>query len=378
MVIPFMTIYCTQKLHFSITDAGIIMALFGAGAVAGAFIGGKITDKIGFYDLQVFALLSGGVFFIMLSFLRTFWPIAIGVFILSMCNDSFRPANSAAIAYYSTAETKTRSYSLNRLAVNLGWAFGGAIGGIVASINYNLLFWVDGCTNIIAALFLLKLIPRKKIVEAVRANIPTQKVTSPYSDHLYVFFIVLVTLFGTCFFQIFAMQPVFYKTQWHLSEEFIGLTMAVSGLMITFVEMVLVHNLEGKKHQMQYISIGVLIVGLALVLNNILPPAPSMAMLMAITITVGEMMSMPFMSSFWIERTTPYNRGQYAALYTIAWSTAQIIAPTVGSLLINYSGYATLWWVLGAVCVVVSASFFGIYLARYRSVIDTKTAAGTV
>lgn len=53
MVIPFMSIYCIKQLHFSIVHAGIIMALFGIGSISGAFIGGKLTDKIGFYDLQV-------------------------------------------------------------------------------------------------------------------------------------------------------------------------------------------------------------------------------------------------------------------------------------------------------------------------------------
>ena len=29
MVIPFLTIYCTQRLHFSLTQAGFVMGLFG-------------------------------------------------------------------------------------------------------------------------------------------------------------------------------------------------------------------------------------------------------------------------------------------------------------------------------------------------------------
>ncbi len=46
--------------------------------------------------------------------------------LLSMVNESFRPANSTAIAFYSKAENRTRSFSLNRLAINLGWASGSA------------------------------------------------------------------------------------------------------------------------------------------------------------------------------------------------------------------------------------------------------------
>ncbi len=56
MVIPFLTIYLTQK-GYTLTQAGIIMACFGAGAIAGGYIGGKFTDRFGFYWVQVFSLL---------------------------------------------------------------------------------------------------------------------------------------------------------------------------------------------------------------------------------------------------------------------------------------------------------------------------------
>jgi len=65
MVIPFLTLYCTIQLRFSIREAGYVMAFLGLGSICGAFIGGKITDKLGFYDVQIFALLSGGVFFVL-------------------------------------------------------------------------------------------------------------------------------------------------------------------------------------------------------------------------------------------------------------------------------------------------------------------------
>src|SRR5258706_11244487 len=57
MVIPFMTMYCTQKLHFTLPQAGTVMALFGGGAMVGAYIGGRITDKLGFYAQQFASLL---------------------------------------------------------------------------------------------------------------------------------------------------------------------------------------------------------------------------------------------------------------------------------------------------------------------------------
>ena len=45
MVVPFMTIYLTEKLNYTIARAGFIMGLFGLGSIAGALIGGKLTDR---------------------------------------------------------------------------------------------------------------------------------------------------------------------------------------------------------------------------------------------------------------------------------------------------------------------------------------------
>jgi len=378
MVIPFMTIYCTQQLHFSITQAGSIVGLFGLGAVTGAFIGGKVTDKFGFYDLQIFALLTGGLFFILLGYQKSFLTLGIGTFILSMCNESFRPANSTAIAHYSTDENKTRSYSLNRLAVNLGWAFGGAIGGFLASVNFHLLFWVDGCTNIIAAIMLLLLIPRVKIVKRVQSVTDAVKSSSPYRDGVYLLFIVMVILYAICFFQLFTMQPVFYQSQWHLNVRLIGFLMALNGVLIAVTEMVIIHNLDGKRHPLQYIPLGVLMVGSGFLVLNILPASAWTAFFVVMLITYGEILSMPFMNSFWIARTTPYNRGEYAALYTIAWSVAQSLGPYAGSQIIGVYGFYTFWWILGIMCAIASAGFYLIYKLKYSSVSDTKGGLANV
>jgi len=371
MVLPFLAVYCTHKLHFTYLQAGDVLALYGMGSILGAFIGGKITDKLGFYDLQVFALLTGGIFFILLGFQTSFAAIATGTFILSMCNESFRPANSTALAYYSSPENKTRSYSLNRLAINLGWAFGGAIGGLLASVNYHLLFWVDGCTNITAAVMLLLLIPRFKMVKHVKTEEEhVHTVSSPYRDKMYLLFILLTVMFATCFFQLFTMQPVFYKEQWHFSERFIGALMALNGVIIVLIEMVIIHNLEGKRHSLYFIIWGVLLVGMGFVILNIFPAHKLTGLLVILFITFGEIMAMPFMNSFWIARTTDGNRGQYAALYTMAWSAAQVFGPYFGSRVINTYGFAAFWWLLGGLCLGASLGFVGLY--RYTGSHKTK------
>src|SRR3569833_694850 len=364
MVVPFMTIYCHKVLNFTLPQAGYIMGFFGGGSILGALIGGKVTDKRGFYYVQIFTLLSGGMFFMLLGFQTTFWSVAFFSFVLSVCNESFRPANSAAIVHYSTSENKTRSNSLNRLAVNLGWIFGGMIGGLLAGINYHLLFWVDGCTNILAALLLLKLIPASRVTNTINNAVNT--VSDPaYKDRVYLIFIGFAILFATCFFQIFTMQPLFYKTQWHFNVSYIKRLMGINGLLIVLFEMVIIHSLENKRHPLNYICVGALFVGLAFVLLNFLPAAKYSALIVLFFLTIGEILGMPFMTSFWIMRTTAGNRGSYAALYTTAWSIAQIMAPVIGGLAISFVSFNLLWWITGGICLCASIGFMMLY--RYTA-----------
>lgn len=370
MVVPFITMYATQKLHYSIVDAGIIMSLFGAGSIVGAFIGGKLTDSIGFYKVQLAALFGGGIMFIVLGYLQSYILLCCGTIVLSLINESFRPAHSTAIAYYSKEENRTRSYSLNRLAINLGWAFGGALGGFLASANYHLLFWVDGITNISAAIMLLLVLP---VPEGLQAKIKTNKLkatngSSAYNDKQYLFFIVLTIMFAFSFFQMFSILPVFLKEHLKINEKLIGVLMAINGLMIAAIEMVVVYKLEAKKHPLLFIKYGVWLVGISYLVFNILHGQFLLALFSIIIITFGEMFSMPFMNSYWISRSSDYNRGQYAALYTMAWGTAQIAAPSIGGYIAASYGFATLWCIVFIVTVICGLGFHRLALLSRPSV----------
>ncbi|MCB0508835.1 MAG: MFS transporter, partial [Bacteroidetes bacterium] len=115
MVIPFMMLYLTSDLNCSLSQAGIVMSIWGIGAFIGAYFGGKLTDKIGFRTVQLTALLLGGIGFIILGQLKHYYTICIVTFFLAMVNEAFRPANSAAIGKYSTKENQIRSFTLMRL-----------------------------------------------------------------------------------------------------------------------------------------------------------------------------------------------------------------------------------------------------------------------
>ena len=359
MVIPFMTLYLTEAHHCTIAQAGLVMSIFGMGAICGGFLGGKLTDKLGFYNIQVAALTCGGIMFLVLGQVESFSAICVCAFVLAVLNDAFRPANATAVAQYSNETNRTRCYSLNRLAVNLGWAVGGALGGFVASRNYHLLFWIDGLTNIGAAVLLLAVLrPSKNSQTPSRKDrVEPAPVRSAFRDTTYLVFILLTILFAFCFFQLFATLPLFFKQQLHLTPFFIGVVMSVNGSLIALFEMAVVFTLEQRNRNLQFIMTGVLLTGLSFVVFNLVPGEKSLALLSTFIITSGEMLAMPFMNAFWISRTELSNRGQYAGLYTAAWSIAQVLAPLIGAQIAQRYGFIVLWWVIGAVSITAAAGF---------------------
>ena len=359
MVVPFMTLYLTSpEMGYSVGQAGVVFGLFGLGAFCGAYIGGKLTDKIGYYPVQLITLTGGGILFILLGQMKTYPLICLFTFLVSFVGEAFRPANSTAIAFYSKEENRTRSYALNRLAINIGWAVGSAIGGILAKINYELLFWVDGITNILAAIVMvLFLKPVNRAVAETSQEAAPAPALSAFRDKTFIIFILVTTLFASCFFQIFTNIPVYFKRHLHLSEPYIGLLMAINGVIIALIEMILVYKLEGKRKSMVYITSGVLLTGLSFWLLNIPFHGAFIGFCMITLVTFGEILSMPFMNSYWISRTQHNNRGQYAALYTMAWSAAQTLGPMGGAQLAEHAGFTTLWWVVGGLSIAAALAF---------------------
>ncbi len=361
MVMPFMTLYLTSStMGRSLSEAGVVMGLFGLGSVVGAYFGGKLTDKIGFHSVQLITLFAGGALFLVLGQMRSYPLICLFSFILSMVNEAFRPANHAAIAHYSKPVNRTRSYSLNRLAINLGWAFGTSIGGLIATYDYTLLFWVDGFTNMGAAVVLFLALKPGKTFSGVSAQVLGVPVKSAYKDKTFLWFIFYITLFAICFFQLFTTIPKYFRDNLLLTESYIGFVMALNGLLIVAVEMVLVYKLEGRRNNLVYISWGVIICALGFFALLLPLGAILITLLFIVLITIGEIVSMPFMSSYWTMRSDDTNRGQYAALYTISWGIAQSLGPFVCSLIADHSNFMVLFVFLGVLLLYSGWGFYSL------------------
>lgn len=369
MVLAFMTLYC-RSLGFSTSEAGWAVSVYGLGSIVGALLGGRISDRFGFYPTQVGALLLGGVFFILLGQMESYPAILVCTFFLSMVNESFRPANATAISYYSTAANRTQAFSLIRLAINLGWGVGSAVGGILASIDYQWLFWTDGGTSILASMLLLWLLPRSvrhagQEIKEEKSPSTVSTASAPYRDHVFIRFLFFQVLFSIAFFQLFTTVPLFMKEGLKLDEFSIGVIMSANGVMIALFEMVLVYSLEGRKPYLVLMTAGTVLMAFSYLL--LVKPWPGgfvTGMVFTILITMAEMIAMPFMNSYYIARSSDHNRGQYAGLYTMAWSVAQVIGSASGAWLAHVLGFSGLWGMVAAMSMASAIGYFQLY--RYQ------------
>ena len=366
MVIPFLSLYLTQDLGFTLENVGIIMSCFGLGSLIGAWLGGKLTDLFGPYRVMLVSLMLTGILFIILQYLVSFWSICGGIFILMIIADAFRPATFVALNSYSKPENKTRSVTLIRLAINLGFSAGPAIGGlIIATLGYSGLFWVDGLSCIAAGILLLLLLNPKKA--KVQESIPNEMPLSAYNDVPYWIFIVSMVLFGFVFVQYFSTIPLYYSDVRGLNETQIGLLLAMNGFLIVVFEMPLIKFLETRSlSKVAHVMIGLMLVTLSLLILNF-STWMGIVVIGMLLMTLGEMIAFPFSYAFAMDRARRGRPGQYMALYSISFSIAHIFAHNSGMISIARLGYETTWYLAAFI------GFLGILLLLWLKKVLLKS-----
>lgn len=351
MVVPFLSLYLTQSRGFSLGEVGWIMTAFGVGSVCGSWLGGQLNDRFGSYPTMVFALFSSGILFIVLQYMESFWGIAISIFFVLLCADIFRPAMFVALRGYSKQENQTRSLTLIRLAINLGFSVGPVVGGLlIYSLGYSSLFWVDGITCFLAVILMLRVLHPKRTVQREEEKVDAPK--SAYSDWLYLFFCFGVMLYAIVFFQYFSTVPLFYRDGFKLSEEYIGLLLGFNGLLVFLFEMPIIHAIEKSKgSKIWYINLALVLLLLSFLVLNLFP----MLFLLWVGIvlmSLAEMLAFPFTNAYAMNRARRGKMGQYMALYSIAFSFAHIFGHNSGLQLIHAFGYTSTWWIMMAICLV--------------------------
>lgn len=360
MVVPFLSLYLTNFLEFSLEQVGWIMSCYGIGSVAGVFIGGKMADRIGYYKVMYMSLLGTGLVFFSIQFISDFYTLCLGVFVLTIVSDTFRPAVWVALDDYSEEDNRTRSVTLIRLAINLGFSMGPALGGLLITyISYRSLFWVDGLTCFVAGLIIIKFLSQKSKVKKKNKQTDLPKL-SPYRDGRYLIFWFAMFLIGFTFMQYFSTIPLYYSQRLDLNEDKIGLMLALNGLLIFLLEMPIVHSLEkGKLESLKIVIGGSFLLLLSFLVLNI-GPWIGLAVIGIVFMTFGEMLGFPFSNSYALDRSKLGNQGAYMAFYSMSFSVAHILGPNIGMQFSARFGFETTWYLMAGICLIACLILLGL------------------
>ncbi|MGI9516434.1 MAG: MFS transporter, partial [Pirellulaceae bacterium] len=188
MVIPFLPIYFSQELGFRPVVIGWLLAVYGMGGVIASVLGGWLTQRIGAIPTQISGLALSVPGYLLLGQANSFWSAWFCLFFLSLAAECQRPAAATAtVDFCSSEDQHTRALAVNRLAVNLGMTLGPAVGGFLAVINYDLLFYVNAATMALSMMLLLAFFGWKiKPAATGKEQLVNQAAGSPWADRRFV------------------------------------------------------------------------------------------------------------------------------------------------------------------------------------------------
>lgn len=369
MVIPFLSLYLINVEGFTLPQVGWIMSCFGLGSLVGTYIGGRLTDTIGFYKVILASLFLGGVGFIFLQFLNTFYGFCAGIFMLTLMADAGRPAIFVAADAYSKPGNITRGIALIRLAINLGFSIGPLVGGlIIANINYTSLFWIDGLTCMIASLGVFLLLkPKKQKDTPLEKPILIKEGVPPYLNKLFMIFFIIMVAYSLAFVQYFSVMPVYYEKVHFLSEDVIGWLLFINGATIVIFEMPLIAWLDRKKISKTMATFwGIFFLGLSFLVLN-LTSWSGVLIIAMLLMTLGEMIGFPFSNALALEMAPKGRKGSYMGLYSMSFSFAHLLGHNGGMNMVNSFGYFSTWTIFSIFLLLLAILTIWLYFLLKKS-----------
>jgi predicted MFS family arabinose efflux permease len=367
MVLPFLGLYLIEERGFKVDAAGRLVALYGVGSILGVTAGGWLTDRFGPRRVQLASLGSNALFLLLLGHARSTVGIGALIMLTSLAADTFRPANGAAIAAAVGPHARARAFSLMSLAVSAGLTFGLPLGGALAKLDFQWLFWIDGGTALLAALVLLVLGERRPR-EPARESLPAAPSASPWRDRPFLAMVALQCATTTVLFQFFGALPVFLKRDLGFDEGGVGRLLAINSILIALFEMQVVRRIEHRA-PLPMIALGSFVICAGYGLNAF-AHGTFMALVSVATWTAGEMLFFPLLASFASQRAPSGAVGRYLAVFQLGFALPFVIAPLAGTAVYDHLGPRALW----ASCALLGLPVAALHGVLHRRSTESPTA----
>jgi MFS family permease len=341
-VIPFLTLYLTVKREIPVSQAALVVSLFGAGSFLAQLTGGELTDRLGRRPVMLMSFFITPIFMITLGLARNLTLIAIATFIVGFFTDLYRPAVGAAIADLVPPESRTRAYGYNYWAINLGAAVAPLLAGLMAGHNFFILFLADALTTAIFGLIVLFGIHETRPTEAHHATHASlnERIHQIKREPILLIFSVLALFFGMIYMQSNVTLPLDMQSN-GLGPQFYGATIAINGFLIILVT-IPISNMATHWPRFETIALSAILLGAGFGFTAFANTLPLYMVSVGIW-TLGEIAATAVAPAIIADLSPVELRGLYQGIFGSAWGLAFFIGPLAGGWIFEHLGKNTLW-----------------------------------
>lgn len=347
-LLPFLTLYLVGELHLGVKFATIGMGAYGAGSIVGALVGGHLADRIGRRAVMLVSLLGGAAVLRFFGSVTSPPGILAAVVAFTVLGEMYRPAASAMIADLVEPERRPEAYGLMYVAINLGWAVGAVLGGMLATIWFTWLFWADALTAALYALIIIFLIGETLKRPAEDAGGPQAAAAPPrfealrhiLADRTYLVFCGASLLCGLVFMQWLSTFPLELRER-GLGPATYGRLISINGVMIVLFQLP-VAALLGRFHRGTVMSLAAVVLGVGFGSTALATTVWHFALVTVIA-TCGELMQAPLMSSIVTDLAPARFRARYLGVLSMCFSSANMLGAPIGGAVLCTWGGPYLW-----------------------------------
>ena len=344
MVLPFLALYMTSEMGVTAAEAGAVLLAYGLGSLISAPFAGKLSDKIGSLLLMKISLIASGIFLFLYSLVHDYYYFIALTFVWAILSEAFRPASMSFISNEAGVEERKTSFALYRLAINLGMSFGPVLGGILSTVDFSLLFYVDGATSIIAGLFLIfsriKLTEQKEI-PAEHEQVSSAKKISFLPDARFLIFLLAMLPSSMIYMQHIGAMPLFIVRDLGYTNATFGILTAINTVLIILVELPLNNSMKSWSNWKAMFWGAVLT---AIGFGAMAFTETISALIVTIIIwTFGEMILFPATAALAAEISPQNKRGAYMGFYQMTFALSFTIGPWLGTIIYGSYGAVVLW-----------------------------------
>ena len=370
LIMPFFTLYVTQKFEVGMTQAGILLATFSVSGFVGNMIGGALTDRLGRRAIILFGLVFSAVSSIAMGLvgeLRVFYVLAVVVGLLS---DVAGPAHGAMIADILPEEKRAEGFGMLRVVANMAWIIGPTIGGLLATRSFLLLFVLDAVCSIITAIIVFRLIPETRPQAAHLASQESMAQTFmgyrvALRDAPYVGFLLVAILMNLVYLQLYSTFSVFLRDVHGAGPRVYGMLMSLNATTVVLLQFWITRKLRVYP-PMLIMALGTAFYMIGFGMYAFIAALPLFALAMLL-ITFGEMIVMP-VSQALVARFAPEEmRGRYMAVFALCWQVPSAVGPWAAGIILDNFDPRLIWVLCAGISAIAITGFLLLHtLTRTR------------